>query len=91
MRNTRQTTMVGPGMTTNLKFRTIVNGRVQHATGRYPQWRYELYKGGDSSASWSASFIDENDKWTPLLQGVSYARAKAAANAHHNGPSFSGI
>lgn len=71
-------------MTTNLKFHTVINGVLQRADGRYPGWCYDIGKAGNHS--WNTYFIDENDKSTELARGVNFARAKAAANAHHNHP-----
>lgn len=72
-------------MTTNLKFHTVINGTMQRADGRYAGWEYTIAKG--STRNWVALFNDGTDHSSiELARGVSFARARAAANAHHNHP-----
>jgi hypothetical protein len=67
-----------------LKWRTVINGTKQVADGRYPGWLYVIIKDGPNN--WTAYFEDEVGRSHELLRGVSFARARHAAFAHHDHP-----
>lgn len=75
------------------------------ATGRFPQWSYQLDKTrapGKSQTSWRVTFFDNsalarlvnrNGTGTSamLIKDTTYQHAVAAANAHHTHPGLASM